>query len=215
MTTAVVDPFVVPESYADLFEKYYTFVVRLVWRLGIDGQRAEDVASEILLRFYERDFLDKYDPDKVIYHDGERRPARFKSFLTGFVSVYVRGHRDRQALARYREPLSCDQPVGTGECWSDVFGPAVWDDYTRLEEAELVRLIKAHLVLLPPRSKNDICDLPRLFDLIVEQVRHTGRYQVTVLAAEFGISATAVRNWMKYLEAQVSLVVAEKWALFD
>jgi len=97
-----------PESYEQLFDEYFNYTVGLVKKLGIDPQRAEDVASSIILRFYERDFLSKFDPTLVFDYKGSKRPARFKSFLNAFVSVYCRHYRQRQNIEKSREPLICE-----------------------------------------------------------------------------------------------------------
>src|SRR5215216_488189 len=105
MTKAVVNYAIAPGSYDELFRNYYPFVVGLVGKQGIAVDNREDVASEILLRFYERDFLNEFNPDLTFEVKGRIVRARFKSFLSAFVVNYVRSHRDRQNLRLRREPL--------------------------------------------------------------------------------------------------------------
>jgi hypothetical protein len=202
------DPRVCPMTYAELFENYYGFVCGLVRKLGIESQKMEDVASEILLRFYERDFLDKFDPDRVFMYDGQAHTARFQSFLGGFVASYVRHHRDRQTLMARRELLKCDNPIGlSGTPWIEIFGPSSTDDFVQFETDELVDSIAAYLAAVPRRSKRDHCDLPRLFELVVEQILATGKIIVADLRDEFGVSNTAIYNWLDYLREQVRLAL--------
>lgn len=202
-----------PADYAELFEKYYSYVVILVRRLGIWPGQAEDVASEILLRFYERDFLAKFDPSLVFEYEGQQRPARFKSFLTKFVMTYVRGHYDKQTRRADREVLLCDQPVGNransnSQPWIDVFGdttPGIDTDVIEaLTEEELVGKLRAYIQGVPRRSQFDTCDLVRLFDEVVKQIHTHGKFNITALRATFGISSTAMHSWMWWLRTNLA-----------
>jgi DNA-directed RNA polymerase specialized sigma24 family protein len=200
-----------PRDYAALFEQYYQYVVALVRRLGIDDSRKEDVASEILLRFLERDFLNKFDPTLVFHYDGEDRPAKFKSFLTKFVMVYVRGHWDRQHRLNTRELLMCDRPVGKDDntvAWVEVFGgndPAAEDDVIDiLDEQDLVDEMRAYILRVPRRSRYDSCDLVALFDEVIRHIRETGTWNVVELREHFGVSATAMHSWMWWLRANLA-----------
>jgi DNA-directed RNA polymerase specialized sigma24 family protein len=93
-----------PKNYADLFEQYYMYVVNLCAHFGIDEQNKEDVACEILLRFMERGSLEKFDPYLVFDYRGQVRPARFKSYLSRAVEMYVRGHREKNNKHSPRGP---------------------------------------------------------------------------------------------------------------
>lgn len=199
------DFFSAPKDYAELFTMYYDYVVGLVHKMGIDVQRKEDVASEILLRFYERDFLHRFDPSLVFSYNGEPRPARFKSFLNAFVMAYVRNHRDRQNRLRRRELLICNMPVVEGGAtWIEVFGDIESDDYSYLDEEELVNTLREYLRLVPRRSSVDRCDLLKLFDAVLAQVRLEGKCSVEYLQEQFGISSTAVHSWLGWLRVNVA-----------
>lgn len=204
------DPVSAPANYADLFQQYYGYVVSLVRRSGIEISRAEDVASEILLRFFERDFLNVFDPTLVFHYQGRAHPARFKSFLTKFVLTYLRGHIDRQDRLHRRELLLCDNPVAaTGvTCWLDVFGDTVdgpdSEIFAFLEEQELVARLRRHIAGVPKRSALDTCDLVALFDAVIEQIRTDGRWNITSLRRRFGVSSTAMHSWMWWLRTNIA-----------
>lgn len=110
-----------PETYADLFEHYHGFVLGLVLKAGIRPQDAEDVASEILLWFMEKDALTWYDPAKVFdvgpnpNRPGPRfRTARFSSLLRRVVLLRVRKYLDIQYINEVREkvvPHTADEAV--------------------------------------------------------------------------------------------------------
>lgn len=209
-----------PADYAELFQTYYKYVVALVRRLGIEDSRKEDVASEILLRFYERDFLAKFDPTMVFHYDGKDRPARFKSFLTKFVMTYVRGHLDKQHRLAGREVLLCDTPVGKsnsvsfersptdGDTWVSLFGEPTpgpeTDVLDRLAEEDLIDFLRTHIAAIPRTSKVDTCDLLALFDEVVRQVRAQGRWNINELRQTFGIGVTAMHSWMWRLRTHLA-----------
>jgi DNA-directed RNA polymerase specialized sigma24 family protein len=215
------DFYAAPKDYAELFSKYYDFVVNLVRRMGIDESRKEDVASEILLRFYERDFLNEFDPTMTFEYQGEIRPARFKSFLSKFVLAYVRGHWDKQRRLHTREVLIVDSPIAVAGhmfghqqlTWIDVHGDPVpsseEDIIAELNEQELVDDLRRHLKTIPRRSRFDTCDLPALFDAVVAQIRATGTWDVAVLRAQFGVSSTAMHSWMWWLRGNLSTYLGE------
>lgn len=205
------DPFARPASFEELHATYYKYVVGLVRKLGIEPQRAEDVAQDILLRLYERNIIEMFDPDKVIKHRGEVRPARFKSFLSSHVEHYVRGKRERQNINLRREPLKCDQPVSDGgPAWIEVFGPTEGLDTSDLEMGELLTAIRAHLATVPRRSKQDIADLPRLFECMWAQAETTGKYDVKILMKIFGVSNTAIHSWIGLLRTQIRVVLEDQ-----
>ncbi len=208
---AAVDHVSAPADYAELFSKYYDYVVTLVRRSGVETSRAEDVASEILLRFYERDLLGEFDPTMVFHYDGQDRPARFKSFLTKIVLTYLRGHKDKHWRLASRELLICDMQIGSFpayQSWVEVFGESVPSCDTDIldvaAEQALVDRLRAHIAAVPRRSKFDTCDLVALFDAVVAQIRADGQWNIPALRRQFGISSTAMHSWMWWLRANLA-----------
>lgn len=206
--TATIDYSVAPASYEELYKNYYSFVVGLVGKQGISLDNREDVASEILLRFYERDFLNEFNPDLSFEVNGRVVKARFKSFLSAFVVNYVRSHRDRQNLRAKREPLVVDQGSYEGFVYSDL-DAGYEDDYSSLYEEELVFKIRDFLKTVPRKSRQDQCDLLALFDAVVRQVRMNGKYSVKELQAQFGVSPTAIHTWLGWMRLNIAKALKE------
>lgn len=213
IATSGVDYLSAPKDYAELFRIYYVYVVRLVHKHGIDENQKEDVASEILTRFYERGFLEKFDPTLTFVYKGQQRPARFRSFLSKFVLTYVRGHYDKQKRVANREWQVCDllltgDSSDAGVRWVDIYGesePSHEDNVLDgVMESDFVRGLRNYLADLPPRSDYDRCDLVELFDTMVDQVRDRGEYNVYELAARFGVSYTAMHQWVWRLRAHLA-----------
>lgn len=207
-----------PKDYAELFKVYYVYVVHLVNRMGIDEFSKEDVASEILTRFYERDFLSKFDPTLTFQYAGEERPARFKSFLSKFVLAYVRGHYDKQQRQRSREVLLCDTRIGGGSAgeatsdqgvpWVELFGDTEEGPeesvLCQLEEEAVVQGLRAYLATVPRRSKYDNCDLVMLFDEVMLQIRVYGEINIKKLKDIFGVSCTSMHLWVWWLKENLA-----------
>lgn len=221
MTTApIVDYASAPQSYAELFKIYYPYVVNLVNKHGIDESNKEDVASEILTRFMERGFLDKFDPTLLFEHEGELRPTRFKHFLSKFVITYVMGHCDKQRRIWRRELQIIDKTFVSENPITDCYGRSAnhsWgSNYVgsseshedavldAIMEEELSDGLRAYLTTIPRRSPTDLCDLPALFDVVRAQALGIGFVDMKALAAHFGVSSTAIHTWVWVLKAHIA-----------
>lgn len=202
-----VDHVSAPANYDELYRKYYRFVVALVQKHGICESNAEDVASEILERFWERDFLSEFDGDAVFEHDGVQYRARFKSFLSKFVIAYLPGHRDRQTKRAHRELLLMDMPINDGSAnteaskatWGEQHGgeaiSAEEEFFGGAAMADLLDFMRGYLTNLPLRSKSDSCDLNELFAEMLHQIETTGVWENEPLRQRFRVSSTAMHQW--------------------
>lgn len=212
-----VDYVTAPKNYADLFEQYYLYVVNLCAHFGIDEQNKEDVACEILLRFMERGSLEKFDPYLVFDYRGELRPARFKSYLSRAVEMYVRGHREKQNKHTRRELQICDLHLtaaetvtGVGVTWADQYGEAHEDHADKvldmIDEEATAQATRTILAGIPRRSPADRCDLVAVFDAARAQILATGKYDIKILKDMFGISSTAMHSWMWWLKENLAVI---------
>lgn len=207
-----------PENYDELFTYYFDFIKAQVARAGIMPRDVEDVASEILLRFVEKDFLAKYDGG--LLHDvgdhpripGARmRPARFQGLLRSFVGKYVLQYRDKQMTKARKEPIYCDQPVGSSEgeqrSWIDLFSDnVVRVDVDDLEFWSWVGQAAHHLDQLEVRGKRD---LAAVFRATVAMVVEDGRADRAAVAEKVGMAYTSVSMAYKDLRAEL---VGIEWA---
>lgn len=202
-----VDHVSAPADYHELYRKYYGFVVALVQKHGISESNAEDVASEILERFWERDFLKEFNPEAVFEHDGVRYPARFKSFLSKFVIAYLPGHRDRQTKRTHRELLIMDMPIADGNAnaetsksnWGEQHGgetvSAEDEFFGAAAIADLLDYMRGYLDNLPAHSKIEGCDLSALFSEMLRQIDTTGGWENEPLRERFNVSSTCMHQW--------------------
>lgn len=194
-----------PANIEDFYRDYGGYVKGLVCRMGIPQQEAPDVAADIMARFYERDLIGMFDPDKEIVRNGEVIPAKFRSFLSANVSLYVRGKRDALNRRDHRELLIADQPVEEGgTSWMEAFGAAQWDDYSQVAADDFIVRTRDHLARVAPRNTRDNCNLIELFDEMVEQVKETGAVSFPALQEKFQISSTSAYAWVAWLRECLS-----------
>jgi DNA-directed RNA polymerase specialized sigma24 family protein len=219
------DPVRPPADYEEMYRNYFGFVVGLVQKLGISSRQAEDVASEIFLRFMERDKLAQFEPEHRIEHEGQRYKARFQSFLSAYVVVSVRHHRDVENRQKIREPLIVDAPVGEGDStWLDAntsrYASQPDEAPALVEDRELRDFVRRHLVSVGRRSRQDVMDLPRLWDHVLYRVDFWGagsstgkdaRLDIEELRSHFinprsggPISSTAMHSWLGQLRVHVA-----------
>lgn len=201
----------VPVDYADLFRVYYPYVIHLVKATGIPISSVEDVACDIMVKLYEKDYLHMFDPTKVFVYDGVEYPARFQYFLTKIVTLYLRGFYEREMRRNWREPIWCDMPVDTRHncvrnplirfTWGEINGASVASHEDEILEMvyenNLIADIRAYIETIPSGS-SDRCDLDllRLFDELIAQIRQKGKWSLTELCTKFSISGTAMNRWV-------------------
>lgn len=200
---------IVPDSFSELFDHYYGYVVRLVADNGIVADNAEDVAMTILLHFFRRDALGFYDPNFTTNHSGVTRQARFSTFLSGFVLEYLKHHRVMQSKKMSREPISLDAIVHNDEgsdsdTWLDIHGPAHDPGEEAVEYLDTVASIRRRLADVRPRTEQDKFNALEFFEAVREQVYLTDTYSVQDLAKRFGVATSTIQAWMKRLRKELA-----------
>jgi len=202
----------VPSSYDDFYRHYYLYVVKLVKTFGIEQRSAEDVAQSIILKFFENDVLSDYDPERTSSYGGSERKAVFRTLLSGFVSIYVRHYREKQFKLIHREGLGINLESASQYrapfTVEETTLPLVIEEYESLVEFDLIRSIRAHLATTVPTNRLDKCNLPLLFESVLESYRADKRPSMPDLAEQFGVSTTSIQNWMKRLRVEIEKVIA-------
>jgi len=200
MATTLTVPNYVPTSFADLFTNYYPYVVNLVKRKGINPQNAEDVAMTILTTFFEKDALSDYDPN----HSSS---AKFQTFLSGFVLIYLRHYRDRQNIVANREPAIVNMPVGRSAGrsvseWGELFSTPTEESYDGLFMEDLVETITEHLSAIEESSRSRV-QMKEFFDRVLVMANYEGSVNVAALAVEYNVSQNSVRAWLTRLKGEI------------
>lgn len=199
--TAVMQEHEVPADFTELYQRYYSYVVRLIISRGIAPSDAEDVAQIILTHFYRRNSLAHYSPD---HRTAEGRQAKFTTFLSGFVLVYLKHHLDRARIEEMRRanmhPLSEEDPLNEYSAINRQ-GPRVEDAQDGPEYVEFVQ--EAHARLAAADFSGN-CDLRELFEAMREQIAFTGAYNTAELAARFNAPVSTVQKWIGRLRTELA-----------
>jgi hypothetical protein len=192
-----------PSSYDELFDQYYGYVRSLVRSYGI--REDSDVASEIILRFFARGFLDVYDPTVTRVHDGVERRTSFKAFLKAFVERYSRHFREKEMARGSREPLLGLlglERLDRDQVWVSAYMRVQVDE---VGGWELVEAIRAHLLTIEPGRH----DLPRFFEVLLQRVQDGAAITKKALAAELGCSTFVVGEMFRELQGELRPLLAE------
>ena len=167
-----------PSSLEDFWERDSGFVYNLVRKLlgpGVSAADAEDAAAEIFERLLvatnkegqgiPAQYSAAYESPRT------GRPVTWRGFLSGKVSLYVRGKRETLARRDGREVLLCDAEVGDGgERWVTLFGGEIWDDYPSLTEEEFTSRMRDYLATVTGQWEGP-GSLFAVFTEVLERVR--------------------------------------------
>lgn len=207
----------VPADYAEVFQMYYPYMLKLVKKFGMQPAAAEDTAMSILSKFLEKKALEHFDPDYNIEYRGETVKAAFRTYLSSFVVTYVKHHRHRQMVAMSRQGISLDTNLIKGASSygdgthlitvADSVLPPYEETYEELHTADLIRTIRAHLAELPRRNDQDKCDMLLFFDIIHLQVSETEKLNNEELAEMFDVSKPTILSWKKRLRVELSTIL--------
>lgn len=209
---------IIPTDYADLFREYYQYVTLLVRKAGIPEIEAEDVAMSILMTFMEKGALEDYDPERIVVRNGVERTAAFRTFLSGFVLIYVRHYRERIQTRSFREGFSTETVMyvegdtGTPVTYMDLHAPVQNEGYDDLMAEDLIVEIREHIGKIKPRNGNDRMDLTLFFDVILDQIQEHDEVRPSELAEMFGINRSTTFNWLRSLRKEIALVVEARSA---
>lgn len=186
-----------PVDYGQLFDWYFEYIKRIVSRNGIQEQDVEDVASEILVRFIDKDYLTKFEEGRWFDTPDGRKQSRFQGYLASIVGKYVLNYRDKQRLSAEREPVRNEMPVqghdGSAAMWIEVYAPAVEGGYEVIE-SQLVHdgLVREAVEVLSRCRSRSRVPLSWVFTKAVEQIERSGRVSRWEMAQEAGVSDTTI-----------------------
>jgi hypothetical protein len=198
---------VIPKDYVELFQMYYEYIRKLVYRSGIDSQNVENVTMAVIIRLLEKDALAQYDPDFGVKN--ETHQALFRTFLSSFVISYLKHPVDMQRKLSRREGLSLDKPTGSDndgreQTVYDMLAPAHEDSHEDLEYTDLVGQIRRQVASSTKKNGIDRCDMPAFFEAILEQQAQQGSINVKELAEKFKVGKSTIQNWIKRLRSEVA-----------
>jgi hypothetical protein len=100
-----------PADYLSAFVGYRKLTLSIANKLNIPFDQQEDAVQEVQLRFWLRDSLAKYDPNRVWENDqGQRGTAKFGSMYRSFVGLSMLAERDKHInYSRRNQPTPNDE----------------------------------------------------------------------------------------------------------
>jgi hypothetical protein len=199
------DQFGRPADIGELYEHYINIVKAEVVRAGVDMVDVEDVCQDLIIKFWQKDFIGKYDPTRLSdTPKGKRRP-KFTTLLRVFVRSYVRQDLDKQRNRARREPVRLEAPAFTGEngpvLWMEVVG-GEQDIAPAAEIRELMRRVYVRLCRLPVNGRRD---LAHVFATMVEHAADRGKIDLRILAKELGVPQTTASEWIGVVRQEMLL----------
>lgn len=180
-----------PPDYGVFFEQYQGYTRHLVWTMGVAPREIDDVVSEIMTRFMERDSLGEFD--RAWATRSATGKSVFRSYYSRFVVTYARGKHRNNVRHVKRFSLLCDAPLGdeNGTTWieqHDVDVEGIGVPHYEVEFSSLVESLRARVG-------------DELMDVVSELVEETGKIKLSDLATKLGVSARKAREARDRLQA--------------
>lgn len=180
-----------PPDYGVFFEQYQGYTRHLVWTMGVAPREVDDVVSEIMARFMERDSLGEFD--RAWATRSATGKSVFRSYYSRFVVTYARGKHRNNVRHTMRYNLICDAPVGdeSGTTWIEQHDADVAGIGVPHYEVEFSSLMAS----LRDRVGDD------LMNVVEGLVEDTGKLKLSDLASKLGVSARKAREARDRLQA--------------
>lgn len=203
-----------PADAEEFYRQDGEYVHGLVRKLGNyqNGTDAQDDAAYIIGRLLTpskvtgKTVLEQYDPGHVSEHNG--KPVTWRAFLSNKVNLYMRGRRESAGRRAGREVLLCDAPAGeTGTRWVELFGPAQWDDYEELSDAQVWARFSDYIAALPETWDGPV-SLFAVFNEVIELVKSGELNARPGIQQRFGLSKSQASDALARLGEAVQEAAA-------
>jgi len=107
--TGMTDYVNAPPDYGTFFRQYLSYTRFLVSKFGVPSSDLEDVVSDIMTRFLERDSIGVFSNDWA--SRSATGKSNFRSYYSRFVVTYAQGMNRNVRRHASRNVLICDAPV--------------------------------------------------------------------------------------------------------
>ena len=182
-----------PETYEELYREYFAEAVKLCRSAGV--REAEDAAQSIMVRLYERDLLNKFEPGVRSEFHSDKRVVSFRSYMMRCISIYVPGKRDLER-GRQKKQTPLEAVMETEQSFTESMDHVLHE----IETQEELYKLKDKLVQAPSRGRY----VPQqVYNIAVRQWSDQGEVTGSYIAHALGISATAGCTYLKYLRSDI------------
>lgn len=175
----------VPTSDAEVFQDYFALIKWHVVKAKISDDAVEDYAMILMERFIQHGLLAQYDPSK----------ANFRTFISGFVTSYLRHFKVQDKKQTERSYLSTDFTVGDKDdtLILDIKGYHAPDQIGDAETSISLDRIRTKIAASGDEK------LLLFFDMVMLQIAEHGQMDVAELTELFDVSSQTIYNWKKRL----------------
>lgn len=186
-----------PPDYGTFFRQYKNYTRSLVLKFGVPPSDLDDIITEIMIRFLERDSIGVFSREwKTRSVTGK---SNFRSYYSRFVVTYARGKNRNVRKHSSRNLLICDAPIddehtvtGIDLLASTVSFEQESDDWMDFES--LVSELRAQV---DP-------ELAPTVDVIVELAMGAPVIRVAELARALGVSKEDAESRLKLVRSALS-----------
>lgn len=185
-----------PPSYAVWFKQYKGYTENLCWRMGIAPREIDDVVSEIMARFMERDSLGEFD--RAWATRSATGTSVFRSYYSKFVVTYARGKHRNNVRHVKRNSLLMDAPVGdeNGSTWGSQYAEAQAEGMSYDVEYEaLVDGLRERVG-------------EKVIDTVLQMVEENGKVPLTALAKSLAVSPREARKLRDKLQVAAREIIS-------
>lgn len=196
-----------PADYDDLVRHYFAMARSIVARYpGVRPDDVEDLTQDILLKFYVRDALSWYDPNKTFQTPSGPRTARFPTLFRSFVRKYLRTPVETLAMKARRERPSLENPgehADGDDLWMEVH--ARQDDDPVADQVSLTtELERAYQHLATVQLGPDMTADVVLRAMVVTAAENGGYLHRRPLAERLGVQDTTATRWIRKVRKELA-----------
>jgi hypothetical protein len=170
-----------PPSYDVFYRQYLSYTRWLVSRFGVPSSDLDDVVTDIVMRFMERDSIGVFSGDWATR--SETGKSNFRSYYSRFVVTYARGKNRNVHKHNSRHLLICDATVDDdgGTTWMDVNAPTASFENDAVGDMDFDAMVASLRAKVDPKLAGAV-------DAVVEMSMGAPSIKVAELARRLGVS---------------------------
>jgi DNA-directed RNA polymerase specialized sigma24 family protein len=199
--TGMTDYMNAPPDYGTFFKQYLRYTRSLVSRFGVPPSDLEDVVSDIMARFLERDSIG------VFSNDWSSRSAtgksNFRSYYSRFIVTYAQGMNRNVRRHANRNVLICDASVDDDNrtTWVDEHAPAESFEDTTVQSMDFETLVASLRAQVDPKLSETV-------DAVVELAMGGPTVKVAALARKLSCSQRVAKQNLEQVRGALGGLLA-------
>lgn len=190
-----------PPDYGIFYKQYFTYTRFLVSKFGVPSSDLEDVVSDIMTRFLERDSIGVFSSEWASRSATGR--SNFRSYYSRFVVTYAQGKNRNVRKHAGRNVLICDAPADddSRSTWLDEHAPTTSFEADVVSDMSFESLVKGLRAQVAP-------ELSSAVDAVVELAMGGPTVRVAALARRLGCSQRLAKQHLDKVRGVLGELVA-------